>query len=73
MKRAKEQEITTRKAYVQSSLLFGIGGGIQLEDLRDLVDATKDYDPGSRVILKPQNVTVIETRQGSWVAKGRES
>lgn len=70
MKRAKEQTETKRVSYVQSSLLFGLGGGIQLADLRDLVEATKDYSEGSRVILKPRNVTVVETRTSHWVTKG---
>lgn len=71
-KRAAEQSTTVRESYVQSSLLFGKGGGIQLADLRDIVAATEDYDSGSRVILEPQKVTVIETTRSSWRHKGRK-
>lgn len=71
-KRAAEITTTTRRSYVQSNLLFGIGGGIQLADLRDIVAATEDYSPYSRVILKPQKVEVIETLSSPWINKGRE-
>lgn len=71
-KRAAEITTTTRHAYVQSNLMFGIGGGIQLADLRDLVAATDDYDPQSRVILEKQKVTVIETLSTPWIKRGRK-
>lgn len=71
-KRAAEIKTTTRKAYVQSNLMFGLGGGIQLADLRDLVAATDDYDSMSRVILEKQKVTVIETLSTPWIRKGRK-
>lgn len=70
-KRAAELTTTTREVYVQSSLMFGIGGGIQLADLRDIVAATEDYDHFSRVILEKQKVTVIETLTTPWKHKGR--
>lgn len=71
LKRAAEITTTTREAYVQSSLLFGLGGGIQLADLRDIVAATEDYSDFSRVILEQKKVTVIETRKSPWIYKGR--
>ena len=71
-KRAAEQSTTTRHSYVQSSLMFGIGGGIELADLRDLVAATEDYDQFSRVILENKKVTVIETKASYWMKRGRE-
>lgn len=71
-KRAAEIRTTTRHAYVQSNLIFGLGGGIQLADLRDLVAATDDYHSGSRVILEKQKVTVIETLSSPWVKRGRK-
>lgn len=70
-KRAAEITTTTRKAYVQSNLIFGAGGGIQLADLRDIVAATNDYHWGSRVILEKQRVTVIETLSSPWKKRGR--
>lgn len=72
-KRAAEQTTTTRRSYVQSSLLFGKGGGIQLQDLRDLVAATADYDWQSRVILEPNKAEVVETRQSAWRHAGEDN
>jgi len=69
-KRAAEQSTTFRKSYVQSNLMFGRGGGIQLADLRDLVAATEDYHSGSRVILEQQKVTVVEELSSPWIRKG---
>ena len=71
-KRAAEITTTERKAYVQSSLMFGVGGGIHLADLRDIVAATEDYNQFSRVILEKQKVTVIETLSTPWVHRGRK-
>lgn len=71
-KRAAEQKTTIRKAYVQSDLIFGLGGGIQLADLRDIVAATEDYHPSSRVTLEPQRVTVIEQLATPWARRGRK-
>ncbi|MGN6724094.1 MAG: hypothetical protein ACTHJM_15920 [Marmoricola sp.] len=68
-KLAKEQTTTKRKVYVQRNFLRP---GITLEDLRDLVAATEDYDMRSEVILEDRRVTVIETRQSIWSHKGRE-
>lgn len=72
MKRAAEQKTAIRETYVQSSLLWGRGGGVSLSDLRDLVATTHDYDNGSRVILEKNKVTVIEKRTTSWARKGVE-
>lgn len=51
----KREEIRT--AYVQQNFC---GGGIQLEDLRQLVEATRDYDPMSHVTLERHRVKVVE-------------
>jgi hypothetical protein len=71
-KRASEQTVTTRTSYVQSNILFGLGGGIQLQDLRDIVAATKDYSRYSRVILERQKVTVVEKSDNGWSRKGED-
>ena len=52
--------------------MFGLGGGIHLSDLRDIVAATNDYDDNSRVILEPNKVTVIQTRESYWIKRGRD-
>lgn len=72
MKRAKEITQSTRRTYVQSDIMWGKRGGIQLADLRDLVAATEDYDRFSRVILEPNKVEVIETTTSPWREKGVE-
>jgi hypothetical protein len=72
IKRAAEKKTTTRYAYVQSSLMWGKGGGISLADLRDVVAATEDYDPHSRVILEPNKVSVTETLETPWEKRGRD-
>ena len=71
-KNAAEKTTTTRQAYVQSNSMFGLGGGIHLSDLRDIVAATNDYDDNSRVILEPNKVTVIQTRESYWIKRGRD-
>ena len=71
-KRAAEQITGIRKSYVQSDILFGLGGGITLADLRDIVSATGDYKDSSRVILEQNRVTVIETTTSPWRRRGRE-
>ena len=70
LKRAREQATSIRETYVQSNLMWGKGGGISLDDLRDLVAATADYDPGSRVLLEEKRVTVTETLRTPWAEKG---
>lgn len=72
MKRAAERKTTTRYAYVQSSLMWGKGGGISLANLRDIVAATEDYAPDSRVVLTPNKVEVIETLSTPWKSSGRD-
>ena len=69
-RRAREQTQTTRRSYVQSSLMWGRRGGISLADLRDLVAATADYEDGSRVILEPNRVEVVETMTSPWAERG---
>lgn len=67
MKRAREQKTTTRHAYVQSYMW----NKISLDDLRDLVAATEDYDRNSKVEMVGNKLTVTETRQSYWAEVGR--
>lgn len=66
---AREQVTTTRQTYVQCSLL---SRGVSLTDLRDLVAATRDYDPRSRVEVEGKKITVTEVNRGYWLKRGEE-
>lgn len=75
MSEAKEQQINTRKAYVQATLLWRLLGNrkqfssVRLEDFRKLVEATKDYDARySTVEITSSEVKVIESKRTAWRA-----
>jgi len=59
---------TTRTAYVQQNWC---GGGIGLDDLRELVAATEDFDKRSKVSLSTSNVTVTEHLETHWFDRSK--
>lgn len=68
MKRARRQDTHTRVAYAQGGW---VGGGIKLNDLRDLVAATEDFDEHSHVKLEHSTITITETKSTRWADAGR--
>lgn len=70
-KAAKEQTTTTRSTYIQSPRLIGGHYKVTLRDFRDLVAATEDYDPNSKVILESTSIQVVETKRSGYIEKGR--
>lgn len=63
-----KQETHERYAYVQQNWCRQ---GIGLDDLREIVEATKDWSPRSHVKLSPSKVEVTETTTGQWEHPGR--
>ena len=68
---AKTQTTTQRVTYIQNHFL---ARGFSLQDFRDLVAATEDYDKNSRVTFEQNGnvLKVTEVKSTPWTSKGRE-
>lgn len=72
---ALEQTTSTRKVHIQATRLIGGFLGpymrVTLDNLRDLVAATEDYDARSEVRIESTSVLVIETKRSGYFERGR--
>ena len=70
-KAAKTQTTTQRVTYIQNHVL---ARGFSLQDFRDLVASTEDYDKNSRVTFEGDGkvLKVTEVKSTFWASKGRE-
>lgn len=69
---AKRKNTTTREAYVQHRGMSRFKS-VSLSDLRELVEATKDFSEFSTVEFKSSNnVSVTETKETAWIDADKE-
>ena len=70
-KSAKTQETNRRVTYIQNHTL---SRGWSLEDFRDLVAATQDYDKKSRVTIEQHGnvLKVTEVKSTHWTSRGTD-